>query len=144
MAEYVYNRNCNGEEWQVGIGEINPLLTKISNQLGRTDVTIRCSGDELKVIFDGDLTAGQETELESIVNNYLGDGLKHFRLYCGSCGDYKSVRMNETPMECPACSGVNISDVVEHTPYSAVKDELGNEWEKFMLSTGVILSARRH
>lgn len=100
--------------------------------------------NDLKIDFASTLTSAEETELNTVVTNHTGVVLKHYRMYCGACGDYRSIKRDNTPTDCPVCQSTNITNIVEQTPYNSVKDESGNSWEKFMTSDGNTIISRRY
>jgi len=136
--EYIRTKtNVNVETLSLEIKESTVITTDL------TSITFT-EPDSLKVVFVLELSGVEETELDSIISAHTGQALNHYRLLCNTCLDYKSIREKSTPSKCPACEGVDITDIVEQIPYTSMKDELGNSWEAFLASNGNIINARRY
>jgi len=73
MAEYSYNRKCNQEEWQIGVGETNPLSEVIQSQLSLVPTKIYCEGEIVKIFFSNDLTNNQKAILDNIISSYVAN-----------------------------------------------------------------------
>lgn len=115
-----------------------------------TSITTTCSGliynapSSLKILFEEDLDSGEKSTLDTIVENHAGEEPDHYRLYCAVCEDERALDSIGEPTECPACQSEDISDVIQQGPFVSVKDELGNDWEIYVNSSGNLISARRY
>jgi len=85
MVEYIYNRKCNQDCWQIGFGETNPITEIIQSELSLSS-KIKCDGDIFKIYFDNALSDEQKNTLDNIINDYIADKpvIKESRIVDGS------------------------------------------------------------
>ena len=136
MTEYPYTKSTVNSE----------MLTKEINNSGITSASLVAinwnAPESLIVIFDGDLSSGDEDTLDGLVASHTGAASNTYRMLCEDCSQHTFGRNTTTPTTCPICEGSNISGVVQQAPYELMKDEDGDLWGHFQNSTGTIITAK--
>ena len=94
MIEYIYNRKCGKTEWQINIGENNPILEIIKASLFLVP-KIECNGDIVKLYFKDELTIEQKNNLDNIINNYIANKpeIKESKKYLSRLSSFRQEKM---------------------------------------------------
>jgi hypothetical protein len=107
------------------------------------DIQYDSGSTMLRIIMENELSSGDKTLLDDIITNLpasLGD---NYRLYCNTCTDYRSSRLQTAvPTTCPICSGSDITDVQQANPFATNTSEDGStKWDYFTDDNGLTIKA---
>lgn len=69
--------------------------------------------DSLSVIFDAELSTGEEAALDGVVAAHSGDPLTDYVIWCYTCNTHFQLQDTAVPTECPTCEGSAVEDITD-------------------------------